>query len=619
MSENRPWWRDPRLLLLLTGAAVVATAIAGAELARPCSVAQPCRPSAVSAASIGLLAGSMIAVYLHARTAAWLATAMAVTFVLADIADPVMPWWVYLAVAGHAAVGWYVSDPARRAGDPGPAGTPPVTDHRPAPAPDTRLPVLGRRWFALAGVLAVVVAALTWWSYAEQARKDAQQRAALQVTGTVREHVDEFTARVDLPDGSSVKVDVLDAADHPVGGPIALHVDGRGLRQPVSEPYDATGWLALAATAGSVALAGALRALDTNSALRRLFATAQPVRAVRAVENYHEVYVFLPGSGPGRAAVATMPAVYADPSDADPSDADPSDADPSDADPSDADPSDADPSDTRFADVPVPAVLYGDPRPGKWCAVQVGGRLRVPSDPVESLLDVSVDTVTGEHLPVADEPAVELTLLAAADRRATPAEPRLHRMHPLIAWARALGAVPVTLATVGQFVAGLVAPLDAVAAVAIAAPLTAAALYFGWRRWLRPYLCWNAGGLVEVTPWRIVRVTWSARTRVEQTEGGGVLVIADEDEHEEDEDDGETFVAVVARRHFRLLPAARGERTADELANALRYAREQALATAGAVPPPTVEPPRPPVGPLLACWFVLASLGAAALLWLTAA
>lgn len=256
--------------------------------------------------------------------------------------------------------------------------------------------------------------------------------------------------------------------------------------------------------------------------------------------------------------------------------------------------------------MPVPALLYGDPRPGRWCAVQVGARLRLPRGPVESLDDVPVDVVTGEHMPVSDEPAVDPAALPAVDRQAAPGEVRAHRTHPMIAWAWTLAAVPVLLATVGRFVASLLAPLDTAEAAGIAVPLTAVGLYIGWRRWLRPYLCWNAGGLVDVTPLRVVRISWSARSRVEQAEGGGVAVFDDE---------AETFVAAVPRTKFRLVPAAPGERTGAELANALRYAREQAVRVAGAVSPPAVEPPRPPVGLLLAGWIVLAPLAVIALNW----
>lgn len=564
----------------LAGFAVIGVIVVGGEVGQPtCSVADPCLPSRSASTFFGLLFGSMLVVYLHWRTAAWSAVGATVAFLVADFLDPTMPWWTYPVVFGYAALFWYLPGSARWVAGSAPASTVPVSDHRPVPRP-TRVPVLGRHWLALIAVLAVGAIGMGWWGLAEQDRRDAQQQAARVMTGVVREHRDGFTAGVAFPDGSQANVDVLDADDYPVGSTMQFYVDGHGLVQPVSEPYDAAGWLTLAAIVAAFGTALAMRTVERNTALRRLFGEAQPVRAVGALEEEGNVLVLLPGPGPGRTTLVTVPAIHAEP------------------------PGDPEPDPT-----PKQAVLYGDPRPGHWCAVEVDGRIRLPRNPVRALKEIPVHPVTGEHSAEADEPPVDLSLLTEADRRASPGDLRFHRSHPLIGWARALASVVAVLAPAGLLITG---PLDSLflldslslpGAFAIAAPLTALPLYHGWRRHLRAYLCWNAGGLVMVTAWRVHRLTWSAELRVDGT-GSEVSVLDDENGY---------ALTVTARQWMRFPPPASGERTAEQLRHALRHAREQAVRGGGTVPPPVAEVPRPPFAALLLCWAVLVPVVAAVL------
>jgi hypothetical protein len=217
-----PWSRrlDGRLFVMLAGSAVIGTVMAGSDQGQHvCSVADPCLPSQFGSTALGLLLGSMIAVYLHRRAAAWLAVATVITFVIADSLDPTMPWWVYVVFIGYVAACWHLPGTERQPA--GSAVAAVVTDHRPVPRP-ARVPTLGRFWLGTAAVLAAGTVASVWWGFAAQGRKDAQQQAAPVVTAIVQAHRDEFTAHVVLFDGRYIDVSVLDATDYPVGASMAL-------------------------------------------------------------------------------------------------------------------------------------------------------------------------------------------------------------------------------------------------------------------------------------------------------------------------------------------------------------------------------------------------------------
>lgn len=99
----------------------------------------------------------------------------------------------------------------------------------------------------LARTVAAAGLACAAWSAARQAQADGQQRAAEIVTATVRSHPDWDTLDLAFPGGGADEiVSVYDAAVYPVGSTVRLAVDDRGLRQPLSEPYDASPWYALA-------------------------------------------------------------------------------------------------------------------------------------------------------------------------------------------------------------------------------------------------------------------------------------------------------------------------------------------------------------------------------------
>src|SRR6185369_10199464 len=86
------------------------------------------------------------------------------------------------------------------------------------------------------------------WGLLSQSRADAQQEAAARVDGVVVAHPDDITIMVRLPGdpARTVAIWVLASATYPVGKGVPLYVDDRGLHQPVSQPYDATGWIGFA-------------------------------------------------------------------------------------------------------------------------------------------------------------------------------------------------------------------------------------------------------------------------------------------------------------------------------------------------------------------------------------
>ena len=64
----------------------------------------------------------------------------------------------------------------------------------------------------------------------------------------------------------------------------------------------------------------------------------------------------------------------------------------------------------------LPALLYGEPRRGGWCAVEVDGRLHVPVEPVGDTTEVPYDADHGLPREVSDDEE-QLVDPAALDRR----------------------------------------------------------------------------------------------------------------------------------------------------------------------------------------------------------
>ena len=254
-------------------------------------------------------------------------------------------------------------------------------------------------------------------------------------------------------------------------------IQARRLPPTRSTPNSSGIWARASAAVGA-------RAVGRNLGLRRLLTTAQPVRALRAVEYADEVFVHLPNQRPGRITAATVPVLVdnlpEEWSHQDEDDEDRQDEDEK-ADEQDEQDEDWQDEEERWYEEPVAALVYGDPRPGHWCAVEIDGRLRLPSDAVSELDDLPVDPTTGGYAPMAEEPPVDPALLTEVDRLAGPGDVRTHRPHPLSGWARTVaGPVPKYFLT-GALLTGFFSPTSLALSLGVASSTTAVCLLSGWR------------------------------------------------------------------------------------------------------------------------------------------
>jgi hypothetical protein len=320
-------------------------------------------------------------------------------------------------------------------------------------------------------------------------------------------------------------------------------------------------WLTAVVAAAGTGVALLVRGMHRRRGLRSLFAGPQPVRHVRVVDQLGYLHVLVP-SADGRTAVEFG----------------------------------VDTADTYSSRAPdddepetLPAVLYGDPRPGGWCAVEVAGRLHVPVEPVGGTVRVPYDADHGLPREVSDdeEQLVDPDALTDADRAAPPAQEREHRVSAGRAWVSAAGAgLGAALATAEVLHLAGVTGWAAVGAVAV----TAAAGYeFGWRWQLRPRLRWHAGGVAAVGFRDRVREPWTVDSAAVHDDDGAVILTV-----------GDAVLTLPAPRPW---PSWSAQRDPDQLVAALRLARERAFAGGELPPPPVVAPPRRPAV-LYALWAV---------------
>jgi len=314
----------------------------------------------------------------------------------------------------------------------------------------------------------------------------------------------------------------------------------------------------LTAVIGGAGLGCALlaRAAHRQHALRDLFALAQPAHAVRVVEQVGYLHVLLP-SPDGQTALEFGFDV-AEPDE----------------------PEDDDPH-------TVQAVLFGEPRPGAWCAVEVGGRLHVPLGPVGDVITVPYDVVDGLPREIEDdeEQLVDPLALRSSDADGDAYRTREHRIAPQRAWV-----ATVTIGWGSALAAGelgrLVPPHWSLLWVALAA---AAGYEFGWRNQLRPRLRWHAGGIAAAGFRGVDRQPWATDSAVVHDDRGSVLLTA-----------GESVLTVPAPPPW---PARATQRTADELVAALRVARTRSFELSPLAPPPEITPPRRPLA-LYPAWLL---------------
>jgi hypothetical protein len=546
-------WVPAILLFVLVGLHTASTPIV-------CTEQQPCRPDPLSSVYLGALALAALAAFIYPRLAAPLAGAFVVGLVLSERllrAQFVSPAWLYLVDLGYVGVCFVVG---RVSGDRPPSDRSlhwlvGVRRERP-PAP-SRLPRPGRIWRGVGWVLlGPAVFCLLWGWYAQQ-RVDAQQAAATRITAEVTAHPDEFTVEVRLP-GGSARIAVLDAASYPVGRRIDVLVDDRGLRQPVSEPYDATNWYFLGVVLAGLGWLFRRRGRERAHGPRRLFDEAQPVTEVSVLAGRGVMAVYAGDARPGESALLEIR------------------------------------GDTSAVEPGwQPAYLYGTPAPGHWCTVAVHGTPVVPWRPVSAAAVLappygygdsieSFDSLESfEAAPVREE---DVSVLRPADREAGPEEVRFHVRSAAIGYLSA-AALPLTLVLPGRWL-GHVAYGTA---LLLAGAVLALSCAIAWRLQLRGRIAWNGYGLAVVGALGFRRVDWSMVTRI------------DHDDDSVTVHTGDTGLVVGAGPVLGIF--GRRDRGAEELAIALRLAKSRAPASVDGDLVPSLDPPRPPIG-LYLVWLL---------------
>jgi hypothetical protein len=326
--------------------------------------------------------------------------------------------------------------------------------------------------------------------------------------------------------------------------------------------YAGPPWITGVIAAFGLGCALAARVLTHRARLRQLFATPQPVHEVRVVEQMGHVHVLLPHPG---GLVAKEFAFDV-----------------------------AEPAWTGEGEARTrPGTLYGEPRPGAWCAVEVEGRIHVPVGPVGGVIEVAYDVVQGLPREIEDdeEQLVDPDALRPADRGADAFEPREHRIAPQRAWAATV-AIGFGAALAAGELAGI-AGADPAVLAPVAAVAGAFGYEFGWRTQLRPRLRWHAGGVAAIGFSGPDRQPWATDSAVVHDDAGTVLLTA-----------GEAVLTVPVPPPW---PSPESQRSADELVAALRDARSQSLAISPLPPPPEIVVPRRPLA-LYAAWLVSVAL-----------
>lgn len=358
-----PAWqrRAAAPLLFVLGAIQLGAVVAAVEVV--CSEAAPCQTHPLDPILSGLFVGLLPLGWISLRLTAVMAVIFAVTGIVFDGSDAAVPapawgWaltWTYVLICIGLAL-WLDRRPRV------PAWLE-STAHRATPPSPARFPQLSLVAIISGIALLVLVGILAMVNIDQQRRGDARQRTAELVHAQVVRHerVDVVVLR---PDGRQSKIHVYDVNAYPVGSTMALRVDDDGLAQPVAEPYDAGGWLMLAAIAAPSGIGLIVRAGRRRRELTRLFAEPSPVTGVFIHAAGSEVVIYPTDAVPGSPPIYAMRIVPDVASAVSAAIA-------------------AGRYDSRWHHYPAePAELYGLPVPGQWCALVVSGRVITPVGPL---------------------------------------------------------------------------------------------------------------------------------------------------------------------------------------------------------------------------------------------
>jgi hypothetical protein len=569
----RPRWQRRVLAWALPVAAAVLTGLhVWAVGPAVCTVRDPCRPDLLGSVAIALLFAAAVSGLVLPGLAVWFASGFVASLVVSErLLRPaiVSPVWLYVVDVGFVGLCTLLSGVDRDR---------PPTDRawqwlagvRREPPPAVNWPTPGRLWRGTGWVLAVPAAACLMWGWYAQQQADARQRVAARVVAEVTAHVDEFTVQVRLPTGTT-RIGVLEAANYPVGEPMELYVDDRGLHQPVSEPYDATGWSFLGVFLAAVALTLRARGVAQGHGQRRWLTEQQPVTEVWAMPGLGAVAVYAGDARPGEPAVieiSTMPVVYRD----------------------------EDPSRLRLTSADLepglhPASLYGTPAPGHWCLVAVHGRPVVPLRPLSTRpiaappyghsFGAGVDGTEPPRLADLPLRTEELAALRPSDRQAMPGEVRAHVRSPSVGYVVA-AALSLFLVAPRQFLPDLSYGL----ALLLAGVGLACSCGLSWWLFMRGRVLWNDHGIAALGAVGTRSVDWRRVREIEHDDDSVIIHT------------GDRRLIIGAGPVFGLF--GRRDRGPEELAYALRHARGAALAhDRGSVGPgdlPHLDRPRWPAG-----------------------
>lgn len=218
-------------LLVATASSAVFVLASAVVPVEHCTAARPCHPEILGMFAVSLLAAVPVMAFLHRGAALWAAVLCAVAWI---VADRVEHWrlgvWALLPWALVAVTAMVARERRAPFADDRPWRVPPAPDRLPGP----------RRSLLIGGLLLAVAAAGTGWTLWHQHRVARQEAAARPVTAVVREHAGDGSAVLELPSGLTRTVEVLTVRDYPIGLEVELLVDGAGLRQLRTEPYDYT-------------------------------------------------------------------------------------------------------------------------------------------------------------------------------------------------------------------------------------------------------------------------------------------------------------------------------------------------------------------------------------------
>lgn len=572
--------------------ALLALCLAAYRGVYPCPPSQPCTPMVWTPLGLGLALAVIAVTLVHRTVMVGLAAGVLLSWWLSQ-RSVAYPWWITSVVVLFVALSWLVALSPWAQPDEG--WLPPAQREARPPAPASRRP--GRPAYPLvalrmAGSAAALVAAaggLAWWTVQAQETADAHRASAAVVGGTVIRYGHEDVVDGDmgarLPDWLVVRLDtgreaivhVLSPTDYPLGTHESFYVYPDGSIAAVREPVDRTWWLVGAGLAGGLGLGLGARALGHNLALRRLFARPQPVRQVRLLNAGAGVYALLQRAQTGRAMPAQILRY---------------------------------PVTARFpmhigsglrpkwgVDQPGrdamaqarPALLYGHVAERRWCVAVADNHVYVPRAPAN--LDTYNDRISFRDVrpgPARPDPAgpVATADLAEADRSPGAGTTRTHRLGPGRAFAEMLIAGVVFAESWAPTGLAQEHPVFTVTVIAV---LVGIGVEHAWRAWMLPRAAWNDGGVSLVTPSGVHRLTWD---RINAVEPHQRYVRAS---HVRLSTDADTY-RLAGSGWLRWLTTA-GERTADELAAALRHTRRLALATPAArrPEPPDLRYPRRPI------------------------